>query len=113
MATKTSLLLLPMLIPGAAFMAAQTASIFHANVNLVEVSFVITDNAGKYVGNLNADDLRITEDGREQQIRRFLGPADQNGDDRGAASIFVLFDTSNSIYTSFPQTEDSIAAFIR
>jgi VWFA-related protein len=83
-------------------------------VDLVEVSFVVTDDSGKYVPGLKSNDLRVLEDGREQKIRSFVDSSSAPpNDDKAAASIWVLFDTSSSVYSTFPQTEDSIAAFIR
>lgn len=93
---------------------SRPGSIFRTKVDLVEVSFVVTDDSGKYVPGLKSDDLRVLEDGREQHIRSFVDSSAAAPDDgQAAANIWVLFDTSSSVYSTFPQTEDSIAAFIR
>ncbi len=94
--------------------AAQNSNVFRTRVDLVEVSFVVTDDSGRYVSGLHQDDLKVLEDGHEQNIRSFLDASSADpDDDKAAASIYVLFDTSSSGYLSFPQTEDAIAAFIR
>ena len=94
--------------------AAQNSSLFRSRVDLVEVSFVVTDDSGRYISGLRPDDLRVFQDGRQQNIRSFLDASTAApDDDKAAASIYILFDTSSNNYTSFPQTEDSIAAFIR
>ncbi len=113
MRCKYLFLLLPLTLI-ALVHAAQNGSIFRTRVDLVEVSFVATDDSGKYVSGLNPSDLRVLQDGHEQNIRSFVDastvdPADQ----KASASIYILFDISSSAYTSFPQTEDSIAAFVR
>jgi VWFA-related protein len=84
------------------------------NANLVELTLVVTDESGKYIPGLRASDLRVYEDGQEQTIRSFLDAwtADSN-DPRAAVNIYIFFDTSDTMYGSFPGTEDSIAAFIR
>jgi VWFA-related protein len=106
------------LIPTAVFVvllhSAQSGSVFKSRVDLVEVSFVVTDESGKYVSGLQPSDLRVFQDGLEQNIRSFVDvSAADPSDAKASSSIYVLFDTSNSQYTSFPQTEDAIAAFIR
>jgi VWFA-related protein len=93
---------------------SQSRSIFRTRVDLVEVTFVVTDDAGQYVSGLKPPDLRVLQDGREQTIRTFVDASTTASDDsKAAGSIYVLFDTSSSAYSTFPQTEDSIAAFIR
>jgi VWFA-related protein len=106
------------LVPAAALVAllhsAQSGSVFKTRVDLVEVSFVVTDESGKYVSGLRSEDLRVYEDGLEQKIRSFVDVSSAEPEDaKAAASIYILFDTSSSQYSTFPQTEDAIAAFIR
>src|SRR5690242_2584794 len=74
--------------------AVQNGSLFRCRVDLVGVSFVVTDDSGRYISGLRPDDLRVFQDGRQQNIRSFL---DANtaapDDDKAAASIYILFDT--------------------
>jgi VWFA-related protein len=94
--------------------SAASDTVFRANANLVELNLVVTDESGNYVSGIQAGDLRVLEDGQPQKIRSFLDAwAADPGDQHAAVGIYVLFDTSDSMYGSFPGTEDSIAAFIR
>jgi VWFA-related protein len=105
--------LIPLIILVASSYSAQSGSVFRTRVDLVEASFIVTDDAGKYVSGLQPADLRVLQDGNEQTIRSFVDPSTAELDDaRADASIFLLFDTSNAGYFTFPQTEDAIAAFI-
>jgi VWFA-related protein len=104
---------IPLTLFIAILLSAQSRSVFRTRVDLVEVSFVVTDDSGKYVSGLRAADLRVLQDGSEQPIRSFLDADRADSEDPTAASIYVLFDTSNPTYATFPQTEDAIAAFIR
>jgi len=98
----------------------QTQSLFHVNVDLVVLTFTVTDSKGKHVGALKPDDLRITEDGIAQTIVTFVeggktplrlsaGPADS----LAGTNIFILFDTSNCMYKGFAYASDAIAEFVR
>jgi Ca-activated chloride channel homolog len=92
---------------------------YRANVNLVEVTFSVTDSKGKLVGGLRAEDVRILEDEVPQKIAFFAEGGRPspgvtgNGPDASAASVFILFDTSNGMYNAFPYLHDSISDFIR
>lgn len=125
-----------------AVMYAQEARtpVFRSKVDLVVLSFTVTDNKGKYVNGLKPSDFRILEDGIKQKIATFSEgnrPAMQIADDGtmkplstpGAAvietaprvgsdafvgtNVFVLFDTSNFMYKGFVYAEDAIADFVR
>jgi VWFA-related protein len=114
MSIKPLFLLFPLSVLAALLYSAQSGSVFKSRVDLVEVSFVVTDQYGKYISGLQAADLRVYQDGQEQNIRSFLDVSSADpADSRAASSLYVLFDTSNSQYSSFPQTEDAIAALIR
>jgi len=113
---RRTFLLVPTILIAGFFAASQSQlpSVFKTRVDLVEVSFVVTDDAGKYISGLRSSDLRVLDDGHLQNIRSFQDASTAAPDDeKAAASIYVLFDTSSSSYSSFPQTEDAIAGFIR
>jgi VWFA-related protein len=56
----------------AAFLVAQDdAPTLKVEVNLVNILFNIRDKKGGLIGNLNKDDFKIFEDGKEQQIKYF------------------------------------------
>ena len=61
----TSLLLLPAHVP------AQDETTLKVEVNLVNILFTVRDKHQGLVGNLNKDDFKIFEDGKEQQVKYF------------------------------------------
>lgn len=112
--------------------------IFRVKVDMVVLSFQVTDNKGRYVNGLKPTDFRILEDGILQQVATFAEGAkaplavsadgatrpllEGNRDalpgmDRPDAfvgtNVFVLFDTSNFMYKGFVYAEDAIADFVR
>src|SRR5450631_954881 len=126
---------------GGAVMRAQDGGqrpIFRVKVDMVVLSFQVTDNKGHYVNGLKPTDFKIFEDGIQQQIATFaegakapLAVADDGatrplleankdalpGMERPDAfvgtNVFVLFDTSNFMYKGFVYAEDAIADFVR
>ena len=112
--------------------------IFRVKVDMVVLSFQVTDNKGHYVNGLKPTDFRIFEDGIQQQIATFAEGAKaplavaQDGATRPmlesakdalpgmdrpdafvGTNVFVLFDTSNFMYRGFVYAEDAIADFVR
>ena len=113
--------------------------IFRSKVDLVVLSFTVTDSKGKYVNGLKPSDFRILEDGIREKLATFSegnrpamqimddgsmkpvvpeeSPVPTAGDSRADAfvgtNVFVLFDTSNFMYRGFVYAEDAIADFIR
>jgi len=120
---------------------AQERPTFRVKVDMVVLSFTVTDHKQNYINNLKPSDFRIREDGIVQKIATFAEgnrPALQVNDDgttrpliggeSGApskpgldprsdafigTSVFVLFDTSNFMYRGFVYAEDAIADFVR
>ena len=92
---------------------------FHVNVDMVELTFTVTDGKGKYVTGLKPEDIRIREDGVDQKIAAFAegtgapAPPAAVHDSLASAKIFILFDTSNWMYTGLPYASDAIAEFVR
>ncbi len=125
------------------WLLAQESSVakFKANVDLVVLTFTVTDSKGKYVNGLKPSDFKITEDGIAQKLSTFaegdrpamevgdggilkpLSPqaaaavasvnADKPTESFVGTSVFVLFDTSNFMYKGFVYAEDAIADFVR
>ena len=115
--------------------------VFHSKVDLVVLTFTVTDSKGKYVNGLKPSDFKVTEDGITQKLSTFaegdrpameVGPggvlkalspqaaaaaeataAPQTTDTFAGTSVFVLFDTSNFMYKGFVYAEDAIGDFIR
>jgi len=120
---------------------AQDRPTFKVKVDMVVLSFQITDSKGHYVNGLKPKDFRISEDGIAQKINTFSegdqppavvaddgnpkpAPAVtttvekvETPEERNASlvgtSVFVLFDTSNYMYRGFVYASDAIADFIR
>jgi Ca-activated chloride channel homolog len=116
---------------------AQQQPTFKVKVDMVVLSFQVTNNKGQYVNGLKPKDFRILEDGIPQKISTFgegSKPPVQVAEDgtvtqvvqtqetqeTGRASdafvgtnVFVLFDTSNYMYRGFVYASDAIADFIR
>jgi VWFA-related protein len=97
----------------------ERASQFRVNVDMVTLTFTVTDGKGKYVRGLKPGDLLLREDGIPQKIAGFAEGAEpmaRIGDmppDALGTKIFVLFDTSNWMYAGFPYASDAIADFVR
>jgi len=131
-----------LLAAGAVWLCAQEAKnpVFRAHVDLVVLSFTVTDSKGHYVTNLKPSDFRILEDGIVEKVSTFAegnNPAVQVNDDGSVrpliadgtpaakpgidprsdafvgTNVFVLFDTSNFMYRGFVYAEDAIADFVR
>lgn len=116
---------------------AQERPTFRVKVDMVVLSFQVTNNKGQYVNGLKPKDFRILEDGIPQKIATFgegskppvqvaedgtTTPVTQTVESQasGRASdafvgtnVFVLFDTSNYMYRGFVYASDAIADFIR
>jgi Ca-activated chloride channel family protein len=120
-----------------ALAAAQDRPTFRVKVDMVVLSFTITDSKGKYVNELKPKDFRVLEDTIPQKLNSFsVGnrpPVQINADGTTqpivietngttpetrsdafvGTNVFVLFDTSNYMYRGFVYASDAIADFIR
>ena len=114
---------------------AQERPNFRVKVDMVVLSFTVTDNRGRYVNGLKPGDFRLMEDGIPQKFSTFsegnqppveiaadgtskpiiIDPAkpDARSDAFVGTNVFVLFDTSNYMYKTFVYASDAIADFIR
>lgn len=114
---------------------AQERPTFRVKVEMVVLSFTVTDNKGKYVNGLKPENFRLMEDGIPQKVATFsegnqppveiaadgtskpiiIDPAkpDARSDAFVGTNVFVLFDTSNYMYKTFVYASDAIADFIR
>jgi Ca-activated chloride channel homolog len=114
--------------------------VFRTKVDLVVLSFTVTDSKNHYINGLKPGDFRILEDGIVEKISTFAEgnkPAVQVADDGSVrplvgsegetrtsgidprsdafvgTNVFILFDTSNYMYRGFVYASDAIADFIR
>lgn len=115
---------------------AQDRPTFRVKVDLVVLSFTVTDNKGHYINGLQPKDFRILEDGIPQKLSSFaegnkpplevqadgsLRPMQVTEQVKGegrpdsvvGTNVFVLFDTSNYMYRGFVYASDAIADFVR
>lgn len=111
---------------------------FRVKVDMVVLSFTVTDSKGRYVNGLKPSDFRILEDGIPQKVNTFaegnkaplqilddgstrpMATAQADPEKGGIATdafvgtnVFVLFDTSNYMYRGFVYASDAIADFVR
>ena len=125
------------LIP-AALRAQEQHPTFRVKVDMVVLSFTVTDSKGRYVNGLKPSDFRIMEDGIQQKISTFtegskppvqlleggvtrpLGGPEVDVTKGGiptdaftGTNVFVLFDTSNYMYRGYVYASDAIADFVR
>jgi len=125
---------------GGALLYAQDSQhpVFRVKVDMVVLSFQVTDSKNHYVNGLKPADFKIYEDGILQRVSTFaegastpmavnpdgsthpmveVSKADLPGMDKPDAfvgtNVFVLFDTSNFMYRGFVYAEDAIADFVR
>jgi len=125
---------------GASILRAQDAprTVFKVKVDMVVLSFQVTDSKGHYVNGLKPTDFKIFEDGIQQSISTFAEgakaplqvsedgstkpivegskdalPGMERPDAFVGTNVFVLFDTSNFMYKGFVYAEDAIADFVR
>ena len=122
---------------------AQDRPTFRIKVDMVVLSFTVTDSKGHYVNGLKPGDFKILEDGIQQKVNTFAegnkpplqiledgktrpllatmppasDPAVKVNEVRSDAfvgtNVFVLFDTSNYMYRGFVYASDAIADFVR
>jgi len=118
---------------------AQDRPTFKVKVDMVVLSFQITDSKGHYVNGLKPKDFRILEDGIPQKMNTFsegdqppmtvaadgtmkpvvvsaetaVDAPEARAEALLGTSVFVLFDTSNYMYRGFVYASDAIADFIR
>ncbi|MDX1982830.1 MAG: VWA domain-containing protein, partial [Bryobacteraceae bacterium] len=136
-ATLTGAVLLWAQNPPPAPAQADDRPTFRVKVDMVVLSFQVTDNKGRYINGLKPGDFRILEDGIVQKMNTFaegnkaplqmmedgtakpmvINPEErekgQSADAFVGTNVFVLFDTSNYMYRGFVYASDAIADFIR
>jgi Ca-activated chloride channel family protein len=91
---------------------------YRVDVDMVVLTFSVTDRKDNHVTGLKPEDIRIFEDGIEQKIASFaegsrLFRLSNDAPGSAGTNVFILFDTSNRMYTSFPYVCDAIADFVR
>jgi VWFA-related protein len=131
-------------IPAALWLRAQDEpTTFRVKVDMVVLSFTVTDSHGKYVNGLKPKDFKVYEDEIPEKIATFTegnhaplqvldsgetrplrvtssAPGSDFAPERvelrqdaAGTNVFILFDTSNYMYRGFVYASDAIADFIR
>lgn len=125
------------------WLAAQERPTFRVKVDMVVLSFTVTDSKGRYINGLKPADIRVSEDGIPQKLASFgegnkpplqilpdgttrplvatpeggvvegKGAVPSGSDAFVGTNVFVLFDTSNYMYRGFVYASDAIADFVR
>src|SRR5260370_35188841 len=93
-------------------------ALYRVYVNMVAQTFSVADKRGSPVTGLKPEDIRISEDGIEQKIAAFaegstLSRLTNDAPESASTNVFILFDTSNRMYSSFPYVCDAIRDFTR
>jgi VWFA-related protein len=116
----------------------QQRPVFKVKVDMVVLSYQVTDSKNHYIKGLKPNDFRIYEDGILQKISTFAEgsntpvavatdgttrpllearqealPGIEKPDAFVGTNVFVLFDTSNFMYKGFVYAEDAITDFVR
>jgi Ca-activated chloride channel family protein len=123
---------------GGLMLRAQQRPIFKVKVDMVVLSYQVTDSKNHYIKGLKPNDFHIYEDGILQKISTFAEgantpvavaddgttrplldgraeplPGMEKPDAFTGTNVFVLFDTSNFMYKGFVYAEDAITDFVR
>ena len=86
---------------------AGLAAQVRVDVRLVNIIATVTDEAGRYVGYLTADDFLVQEDGAPQKISHFSQDHDV------PVSVGIILDTSGSMERKIRTAVDAVDRFIR
>ncbi len=87
--------------------ALAQSSTFHADVNLVNVTFGVRNFEGKLVGDLNQQDVEILEDSIPQKIRFFSRTSDL------PLTIGLLVDASDSQHSFYKKHHRDVENFLK
>jgi len=94
------------LLLGSIALAAQTPTRLRVDVRLVNIVATVTDENGRFVPNLTADDFTILEDGVPQKISHFTRDRDI------PVSVGILLDTSGSMSEKMRAATEAVDRFI-
>lgn len=99
----------------ASTLLAQSSPTFRVDVDLVVLSFTVKDAKGRPVTGLKATDVRLYEDGIAQTLKSFSPSLEMSSTAQPeiARSLYLLFDTSNAMYSGYAHAQDMIARFVR
>src|SRR5437870_4418741 len=102
-----NLLVLVMVIAGYSLaQSSQSQDTLKVIVDLVNVQFSVTDRHGRFVPGLTAQDFKVEEDGRRQEIRHFAR------ENELPLTLALLIDTSPSVRPVFDEEKMTADSFL-
>jgi len=84
----------------------QSQDTLKVTVDLVNVQFSVTDRKGRFVSGLTAQDFKVEEDGRRQEIRNFAR------ENELPLTLALLIDTSPSVRPVFEEEKLTASSFL-
>src|SRR5438093_4064067 len=84
----------------------QSQDTLKVTVDLVNVQLTVTDRHGRFVSGLTAQDFKVEEDGRRQEIRNFAR------ENELPLTLALLIDTSPSVRPVFDEEKLTAASFL-
>ena len=87
-------------------LASQNPTALRIDVRLVNVVATVTDDVGRHVSNLTANDFTILEDGVPQKITHFTQDYDV------PVSVGILLDTSGSMQNKMSAATEAVERFL-
>jgi len=87
-------------------LAQTTQDTLKVSVDLVSVQFSVTNKRGRFVPGLTAQDFKIEEDGRRQEIRNFAR------ENELPLTLALLIDTSPSVRPIFDEEKSTAVGFL-
>jgi VWFA-related protein len=111
---RTSLLLLLALGPaslGLAQSPAPSPYTLEVNVEVVSVTAVVFDKAGRFVHGLGPKDIEVLEDGVPQQVSYFREASEKSGE-RIPLSVVLVLDASGSMHKNMHFLQEAADEFV-
>jgi len=93
-------------------LAQESAPVFGVDLDVVNVTVTVRDDAGHLVSDLGAGDFVVKEDGRVQTLTLFAPAADPTERKELALNLGMLFDTSNSMRANLRLSKESAVRFL-
>jgi VWFA-related protein len=101
------------LVHAAGASGATPDRVYHVDVNMMVLSFSITDGQGHYITGLKPEKVRISEDGIPQEIRSLTEASTSRHMSGAERNVFILFDASNRMYETYVYQQEAVMQFIR
>jgi Ca-activated chloride channel homolog len=95
--------------------AAQTPPpiVLEVDVDVVSVTAVVHDSAGRFVGGLGPKDIELLEDGVPQDVTYFREASGDQPEDRIPLSVVLVLDSSGSMARNMRFLQEAAINFVR